>query len=144
MRSEAERIARDRVRQRHRQCSTGAATLAEANFPNYGIEGWSGRLGGSGSQGRQCTEITANHYDTPYADPVIGDQPRLTVATEVGAVYPRERWSVLATRSRAGCTPTRKSPDGRTRPEPPSRFGPEAGTGNLAPQCSVLCAPSST
>lgn len=86
--TKAERMATAPARQRHRQWATAATTLAGASFPIYGAEGWAARLGGSGGQDGQCTEVTVNHYDTPYAEPWNGERPRFTVTTELGALHP--------------------------------------------------------
>jgi hypothetical protein len=81
----AARIARARAQSRKRKWHWGASAFREARFPVYGVEGWPGRVVGSGSDDDgELTEISIYYYETPDADPTEGDLPRLAVVTKRG------------------------------------------------------------
>lgn len=75
------RIAYVRLQQRKRQWNSTEATLRETRFPIYAAHGWPAQMGGSGSHGGQCREITIYHYDNPDPDPYAGDRPRILITT---------------------------------------------------------------
>jgi hypothetical protein len=89
----AARIARFRAQHRKRRWLSDAMTLRATQFPIYGADGWPARLGGSGSQGDQLTEITVYHYETPDADPYAGDRPRLAITTKRDELHAGEMLS---------------------------------------------------
>jgi hypothetical protein len=77
----AARIARVRAELLKQRWLSDSLTLRAANSPIYGVEGWSARLGGTGSHGDTLTEITVHHYESADAQPLDGDKPILTVVT---------------------------------------------------------------
>jgi hypothetical protein len=78
----AARVAHARAEQRKQQWFSDTLTLRATQFPLYAAGSWSARLGGSGSQGDELTQITIEHYERPDADRFDGDRPRLVVITK--------------------------------------------------------------
>lgn len=73
----AERIARAR---KHRWLS-GTLALRAVRFPIYAAEGYRAKLGGSGSQGDELTEITVHQHVTDRPDADANQRPCLAITT---------------------------------------------------------------
>jgi hypothetical protein len=78
----AARLARARAQHRKHDWLAGALTLRAAQFPIYAAEDYRAKLGGSGSQGDDLTEITVHQYDGDDVDADTDEQPCLAVTTE--------------------------------------------------------------
>jgi hypothetical protein len=77
----AARMAQADAQERKRRWMTDTLTLWAVRFPIYAVDGWAARVGGSGSQRDDLTEITIHHRDTPHDHPYLGNPPRLAVTT---------------------------------------------------------------
>lgn len=77
----AARVARIRAELRKQHWLNDRLILRAADFPIYQADGWSVKLGGSGSHSDILTEITVHHYERADAHPLDGDKPVITVVT---------------------------------------------------------------
>ena len=78
----AERVTRDRTKQRVQRWYANELTLRALSFPVYAAEGWPAQIRGSSSHGGELTQLTIAHFTNDDAD-LVDREASIEVSTSI-------------------------------------------------------------